>query len=86
MKLPDDILKDISDKFSKLAASGPAEDIKTNVNALLQGALGKLDLVTKEEFDVQTKVLARTREKVDALEKVVAELEQRLDDQSQSNP
>jgi BMFP domain-containing protein YqiC len=44
---------------------------------VLQNTLAKLDLVTREEFDVQTRVLARTREKLEALEKAIAELEAR---------
>ena len=50
-------------------------DVEKNIPTLLQGALAKLDLVTREEFDVQTRVLARTREKLEQLEQVVAELE-----------
>jgi BMFP domain-containing protein YqiC len=45
---------------------------------VLQSTFAKLDLVTREEFDVQASVLARTRAKVEALEKQVAELEQKL--------
>ena len=47
------------------------------MKALLQGGLSKLDVVPRAEFDVQAKVLARTREKLEALEKKVAELEAR---------
>lgn len=54
------------------------EDIDRNLRASLEGGLAKLDLVTREELDVQTAVLARTREKLERLETVVAELEQRL--------
>jgi BMFP domain-containing protein YqiC len=50
-------------------------DVEKNIQTLLQGALAKLDLVTREEFDVQTRVLARTREKLEQLEQVVAGLE-----------
>ncbi len=51
------------------------DDIEKNVRAALSSTFAKLDLVTREEFDVQTQVLHRTREKLEALEKVVAELE-----------
>ena len=51
------------------------EDFQKNARATLQGALGNLDLVTREEFDVQTAVLARTRAKLEALEVRVAALE-----------
>ncbi len=51
-------------------------DLEENFKAILQSALGKLDLVTREEFDVQTGVLRRTRAKLEALEKRLEELEQ----------
>jgi BMFP domain-containing protein YqiC len=50
-------------------------DLEKNIHTLLQSALAKLDLVTREEFDVQARVLARTREKLEQLEQVVAGLE-----------
>jgi BMFP domain-containing protein YqiC len=51
------------------------DDLEQNFRAVLQGGLQKLDLVTREEFEVQEAVLARTREKLEALQKQVAELE-----------
>ena len=69
------IIEDISSKLSAAANSSPARDIEKNMRALLTQGFAKLDLVTREEFDVQTQVLARTREKVTALEALVAELE-----------
>lgn len=77
MKLPDDILQDIGEKLAGLSQN-PAEDFKKNAQAVLTGMLSKLDLVTKEEFDVQTRVLAKTREKVERLEQQVAALEAQL--------
>jgi ubiquinone biosynthesis accessory factor UbiK len=53
-------------------------DIEKNFRATLQAGLGRLDLVTREEFDVQRAVLLRTREKLDALERVVTDLEAQL--------
>ena len=50
-------------------------DMEKNFKSVLQSALDKLDLVTREEFDVQSQVLGRTRQKLEALEKQVAELE-----------
>ncbi|MBP6917933.1 MAG: accessory factor UbiK family protein [Legionellaceae bacterium] len=50
------------------------EDIKQQFKEILQSAFTHLDLVTREEFDVQVKVLARSREKIDALEKAVNQL------------
>ena len=52
------------------------EDLEQNFRAVLRTSLNKLDLVTREEFDVQEAVLARTREKLEALELRVAEMEQ----------
>jgi hypothetical protein len=53
------------------------DDFEKNARLAVQSALGKLDLVTREEFDVQSAVLAKTREKLEALEKLVAELDQK---------
>ena len=70
-------LDDIGAKLSELAANSPARDIEKNVKAMLGSALSKLDLVTREEFEVQRAVLLRTREKLDALAQAVATLEKR---------
>lgn len=51
------------------------EDMQQQFKKILHNLIGKMDLVTREEFDAQSRVLARTREKLEALEKVVAELE-----------
>ena len=51
------------------------EDMERNFKSLLQSALARMDLVTREEFDVQLAVLARTREKLEALEARLAALE-----------
>lgn len=69
------IFDDLSEKLNAAASSGPAKDIEKNMRALLAQGFAKLDLVTREEFDVQTQVLLRTREKLAALEARVAELE-----------
>ena len=71
------LLDDLSARISTLLANSPAGDIEKNARALLAGAFARLDLVTREEFDVQREVLARTREKLDRLEARVAELEGR---------
>jgi hypothetical protein len=68
-------LDDISAKLHEAVANSPAKDIEKNVRALLAQGFAKLDLVTREEFDVQTAVLARTRQKLDELEARVAALE-----------
>lgn len=54
------------------------DEVESNLRQLLKESLSRLDLVTREEFDLQTEVLARTRAKVEALEKQVAELEKEL--------
>jgi len=69
------IFEDLSAKLGEAANSSPAKDIEKNIRALLTQGFAKLDLVTREEFDVQAQVLVRTREKLTALEARVAELE-----------
>lgn len=54
------------------------EDMEKNIRSVLHAAFSKMDLVTREEFEVQTQVLQRSRQKLEALEKQVAELESRL--------
>ena len=72
------IFDDISARVSEVLAASPAKDIEKNLRVMVSGAFSRLDLVTREEFDVQAKVLARTREKLVALEARVAEMEKRL--------
>jgi BMFP domain-containing protein YqiC len=62
------------------------QEFERNARALMSGAFSKLDLVTREEFDVQSAVLARTREKVDTLERQVAWLEERLGIRAPASP
>ena len=69
------ILDDIAGKLSSLLAATPASEIDKNMRALLGNAFAKLDLVTREEFDVQREVLARSREKLTQLEARINELE-----------
>jgi len=71
------LLDDMSARISALMANTPAADIEKNLRAVLTGLFGRLDLVTREEFDVQREVLARTREKLTQLETRVGELEAR---------
>lgn len=68
-------LEDFSAKMSAMLAASPVGDIEKNARAMLGGFLAKLDVVTREEFDVQAQVLARTREKLKALETRVEALE-----------
>jgi BMFP domain-containing protein YqiC len=71
------LLDEMSARMSALLAATPAGDIEMNMRAALAGVFAKLDLVTREEFDVQREVLGRTRAKLEALEARVAELEAR---------
>jgi BMFP domain-containing protein YqiC len=72
------------DLSQRLAASVPKgvqllqEDLSRNFRGVIEAGLSRLDLVTREEFDVQQAVLARTRQKLEALERQVAELESRV--------
>lgn len=59
------------------------EEVEKKIRQVLQAQLGKLDLVSREEFDVQTKVLLRTREKLTALEAKLEQLEQKLSGKSE---
>lgn len=69
------LLDEMSSRMSSLLANTPAGEIEKNLRAALTSVFAKLDLVTREEFDVQREVLARTRAKLQALESRVAELE-----------
>jgi len=71
-------IEELAGKFSQSIPPGAKafqQDIEKNFKQMLQSLVSKMDLVTREEFDVQKKVLARTREKIEALEKALSELE-----------
>lgn len=73
-----DFLNDLSSRLSSVLPEGLKnlkKDIEKNFNSILHKSFAKLELVTREEFDAQTKVLLRTRKKLEALEKEVKELE-----------
>ncbi|CAG2294983.1 accessory factor UbiK family protein [Burkholderia sola] len=78
MKQPSDVFNDLQSRVSDLLKNSPAKDVERNAKAMLSQGFSKLDLVTREEFDTQAQVLARTRVRLEELEKRVAELEQRL--------
>ena len=78
MKQPSDVFNDLQSRVSDLLKNSPAKDVERNVKAMLSQGFSKLDLVTREEFDTQAQVLARTRVRLEELEKSVAELEQKL--------
>jgi BMFP domain-containing protein YqiC len=70
--------KDMQAKINEALDKSPAKDIEKNMKAMLSQGFSKLDLVTREEFDVQMQVLAATRTKLEALEARVLELEAQL--------
>lgn len=69
------LLDEISHRLSELVAASPVKDIEKNARGLLASAFSRMDLVTREEFDVQKEVLARAHAKIVALEARVAALE-----------
>jgi hypothetical protein len=69
---------EIAARIGKLIENSPAKDIEKNVKAMLASSLARLDLVPRAEFEVQAQVLLKTREKLEALEKRLAELEARV--------
>lgn len=69
---------DLQGKINQAMESSPAKDIEKNVKAMMTQGFSKLDLVTREEFDIQNQVLVKTRAKLELLEQRVAELEAKL--------
>jgi BMFP domain-containing protein YqiC len=84
--------KQLDDLAKRLADSMPSglrqlqADLEKNFRSALQSAFSRMDLVTREEFDVQQAVLARTRARLEALEREVAALERRLGDAGEHDP
>jgi BMFP domain-containing protein YqiC len=72
---PEALLNELSARLAAALAASPAKDFERNARAMLTAGFSRLDLVTREEFDVQSRVLARTREKLAELEARVATLE-----------
>ena len=68
---------EVSAKVREVLANSPARDIETNMRAMLATMFARLDLVTRHEFDVQTELLSRTRDKLAQLEAKLAVLENR---------
>jgi len=74
------LLDEINEKIRSVMAQSPAADLEKNMRAMLTALFSRLDLVTREEFDVQRQVLARAREKLTQLEARLAELEGGIQD------
>ncbi|MGB4811932.1 MAG: accessory factor UbiK family protein [Methylophilaceae bacterium] len=68
-------LNEISNKFKEMVEKSPVGDMDKNIHALIQSMFTKMELVSREEFDIQTEVLRNTREKLSLLEIKLAELE-----------
>ena len=77
LNLNSQTLDELAARIGQALQNSPAKDLEKNVKTLLASSLMRLDLVTRQEFDVQREVLQRTREKVEALEVRVADLEAR---------
>jgi BMFP domain-containing protein YqiC len=78
MHLETRFLDELNRKVAELFAASPVKDVEKNLRALLSSAFSRLDLVTREEFDIQRQVLGRTREKLQQMEVRVAEMEKLL--------
>ena len=72
------LFEELSGRISALLAQSPAKDAEKNLRALLASFFARLELVTREEFDVQARLLARAREQINVLETRVAELEAKV--------
>jgi ubiquinone biosynthesis accessory factor UbiK len=72
---PPPLVEELAQRLKALMAQNPAADIEKNVKQVLNGAFARMELVTREEFDRQREVLAKTREKLDRLEEKVAAME-----------
>ncbi|ANY18235.1 hypothetical protein AW878_05205 [Bordetella pseudohinzii] len=71
-------MEDLQKNISDLIARSPAADVERNVRAMLIQGFARLDLITREEFDVQTDLLARARTRIDQLSAQVQQLEERV--------
>jgi ubiquinone biosynthesis accessory factor UbiK len=71
-------INDLSNKIREILKTSPLNDADKNIHALIRGMLTKMELVSREEFDVQSEVLRNTREKLAQLETKLAELESHL--------
>ena len=71
-------INDLSNKIRELVKNSPLDDMDKNIHALIQGAFTKLELISREEFDIQAEVLLNTRDKLTLLEAKLAELEEKF--------
>jgi ubiquinone biosynthesis accessory factor UbiK len=71
------LVDEVGERLRQVLEASPAKDLERNVRAVLTSVFSRLDLVTREEFDVQREVLLRTRERLNELERKLAEVERR---------
>ena len=71
-------IQNLSNKIRHIIKDSSVSDLEDNINALLKSTFTKMDLINREEFDVQTEVLKRTRSKLETLEAKIIDLEQKL--------
>ena len=71
-------IQNLSNKIRHIVKDSPISDMEDNINALLKSTFTKMDLINREEFDVQTEVLKRTRAKLETLEAKIIDLEHKL--------
>ena len=69
------LVDEVGERLRQVLEASPAKDLEKNVRAVLGSVFARLDLVTREEFDVQREVLLRTRERMNELERKLAEIE-----------
>jgi BMFP domain-containing protein YqiC len=75
IEMNEKLLTELAARLAAIAAANPARDLEKNFRGMLSSAFARMDLVTREEYDVQVQVLARAREKLARLEARLAELE-----------
>jgi BMFP domain-containing protein YqiC len=76
------LFDEISNKISETIAASPAKDLEKNVKAMMAATFSRMDLVTREEFDIQQEVLAQTRAQLSVLESRLTQLEARAGDET----
>ncbi len=78
MLISNEKIQELSLKIKQLIESSPISELNNNLHALIQGALTKMELVSREEFDIQSALLARTQEQLKGLEEKISQLEEVL--------
>jgi len=76
---PNEVVERIMQAAKTVVPESLSDDVKRNVHAAIQEVVSDLDVVSREEFDVQKSVLLRTREKIDDMGVIIQELEEKID-------